>query len=235
MKFEIVGQTVPAVEMRLDRGETIYTQSGGFAYSGDGISMTTNSRGGIMKGIGRVFSGESMFMANYTANTDGAMVAFAATVPGAIKAINLDEMPNGIMLQKGAFLCAENSINTSVAFTKKASAGFFGGEGFILQKAEGTGMLFLEVDGDVIEKELGPGEILKIDTGNVVAFDPSMAYEVEMVKGLGNIFLGGEGLFLTRLTGPGKVILQSQNIGDFAHRLIPFLPKPSGGFNIGGN
>ena len=235
MDYKLMGKTVPVVEMTLKAGETIYTQSGGMTYQSEGINMSTNARGGIMKGIGRMFSGESMFMANYTAEKDGAVVAFASTVPGDVVPINMNEHPNGFMLQKGAFLCAENSINTSVAFTKKASAGFFGGEGFILQKAEGTGMLFLEVDGDVIEKELGPGEILKIDTGNVVAFDPNMAYEVEMVKGLGNIFLGGEGLFLTRLTGPGKVILQSQNIGDFAHRLIPFLPKPSGGISFGGN
>ncbi len=233
MEYRLVGKTVPVVEMTLKAGETIYTQSGGMTYQGEGISMETNSRGGIMKGLGRMFSGESMFMANYTAEKDGALIAFASTVPGDVVPINMAEHPNGFILQKGAFLCAENSINTSVAFTKKFSAGLFGGEGFILQKAEGSGMLFLEVDGDVIEKELGPGEVLKVDTGNIVAFDPSMSYEIETVKGLGNILLGGEGLFLTKITGPGKVILQSQNLGDFAGRLIPFLPKPTSGFKFG--
>ena len=224
MDYKIIGQTVPVVEMKLNAGETIYTQSGGMAYQNDGIEMSTNARGGIMKGIGRMFSGESMFMANYTAKKDGAIIGFASTVPGSIVPVDLSTMPNGMMLQKGAFLCAENSVNTEVSFTKKFSAGLFGGEGFILQKATGTGHVFLEIDGDAIEKELEPGEVLKVDTGNVVAFDPKVSYEIETVKGLKNIFLGGEGLFLTKLVGPGKVILQSQNIKDFAGRLIPYIP-----------
>ena len=224
MDYKIVGQTVPVVEMKLNAGETVYTQSGGMAYQTDGIEMSTNARGGIMKGIGRMFSGESMFMANYTAKRDGAVIGFASTVPGSVVPIDLSSMPNGMMLQKGAFLCAENSVNTEVAFTKKFSAGLFGGEGFILQKATGNGRVFLEVDGDAIERELAPGEVLKVDTGNVVAFDPKVSYEIETVKGLKNIFLGGEGLFLTKLVGPGRVILQSQNIKDFAGRLIPYMP-----------
>ena len=224
MKYELIGQTVPVVEMTLNKGETVYTQSGGMAYQSNGISMKTNARGGVMKSIGRMFAGESMFMANYTAENDGAMVAFASTVPGAVVPVDLSTMPNGMILQKGAFLCAEDSVNTSVAFTKKIGAGLFGGEGFILQKAEGKGMLFLEVDGDVITKELAAGEVLKVDTGNVVAFDPAVSYEIEMVKGLGNIFLGGEGLFLTKLVGPGKIMLQSQNFGEFASKLIPYMP-----------
>ena len=224
MDYKIVGQTVPVVEMKLNAGETVYTQSGGMAYQSDGIEMSTNARGGIMKGIGRMFSGESMFMANYTAKRDGAVIGFASTVPGSVVPIDLSSMPNGMMLQKGAFLCAENSVNTEVAFTKKFSAGLFGGEGFILQKATGNGRVFLEVDGDAIERELAPGEVLKVDTGNVVAFDPKVSYEIETVKGLKNIFLGGEGLFLTKLVGPGRVILQSQNIKEFAGRLIPYMP-----------
>jgi len=156
-----------------------------------------------------------------------AVIAFASTVPGSIIPIDMSTMPNGFVLQKGAFLCAEDNIETSVAFTKKFGAGLFGGEGFILQKAEGKGMLFLEVDGDPIEKQLGAGEVIKVSSGNVVGFESSVKYETETVKGLGNIFLGGEGLFLTRLVGPGKIILQSQNFGDFASRLIPFMPTSS--------
>ena len=225
MKYNILGEIVPVVEVTLNKGESMYTQSGGMAYQTDGIEMKTNARGGIMKSLGRVFSGESIFMANYVAKKDGAIVAFATTVPGNIKVVDLTMMPNGINLQKGAFLCAEDSIETSVTFTKKISAGLVGGEGFILQKAKGKGMLFLEIDGDPIEKELMPGEVLKVDTGNVVAFEDTVSYEIEMVKGLGNIFLGGEGLFLTKLVGPGKVILQSQNFGDFVGRIIPRLPN----------
>lgn len=224
MQYKIIGQTVPVVEITLNGGETVYTQTGGMSYQTDGIEMKTNARGGIMKSLGRMFTGESIFMANYTAERDGATIAFATTVPGNIIPVDLSQMPNGITVQKNAFLCAEDSIETSVTFSKKFSAGLVGGEGFILQKAEGKGMLFLEVDGDPIEKVLQPGEVLKVDTGNVVAFEPSISYEVEMVKGIGNIFLGGEGIFLTRLVGPGKVILQSQNFGDFVGKIIPFLP-----------
>lgn len=225
MEYKIVGQTVPVVEVKLNKGESMYTQSGGMAYQTEGIKMHTNARGGVMKSLGRMFAGESIFMANYTAESDGAMIAFATTVPGALVPIDLRNMPNGLIMQKGAFLCAEQSVETSIAFTKKFSAGFFGGEGFILQKAKGNGIVFLEVDGDVIEKELGPGEVLKVDTGNVVAFDSNVSYEIETVKGLGNIFLGGEGLFLTKLTGPGKIILQSQNFNDFAGRVATRIPS----------
>ena len=228
MNYKIIGQTVPVVEMELNAGEKVYTQSGGMAYQTEGIEMSTNARGGIMKSIGRMFAGESMFIANYTANKDGAKIGFASTVPGSIKPVDLRSMPNGLMIQKGAFLCAEDAVETSVALTKKFSSGLFGGEGFVLQKAVGNGNIFLEIDGDPIEKELAPGEVLKVSTGNVVAFDSNVKYEIEMVKGLGNIFLGGEGLFLTKLTGPGKIILQSQNFGDFANKLIPYMPKPSG-------
>ncbi len=225
MRYQIIGQTVPVVEVELNRGETVYTQSGGMTYQSDGIEMKTNARGGVMKSLGRMFSGESIFMANYTAQVDGAKVAFATTVPGNIIPVNLSEMPNGLTVQKGSFLCAEDSIETSVTFSKRFSAGLVGGEGFILQKAQGKGMIFLEVDGDPIEMNLMPGEVLKVDTGNVVAFEPSISYEVETIKGLGNIFLGGEGLFLTRLVGPGKVILQSQNFGDFVGRITPYIPN----------
>lgn len=225
MKYQIQGQTVPTVAVTLNRGESVYTQTGGMTWQTDGISMTTNARGGVMKSLGRIFTGESIFMTSYTATRDEATVAFATTVPGAIEAINLSEIPYGMLLQKGAFLCAEPGVDLSVAFTKRFSAGLLGGEGFILQKAQGNGMLFLEVDGDPIEKTLAPGEVLKVNTGNVVAFESSVSYEIETIKGLGNIFLGGEGLFLTRLVGPGKVVLQSQNFGDFAGKIISLIPK----------
>lgn len=224
MKYEILGNTVPVVEVTLNRGESMYTQSGGMAWQTQGIKMSTNARGGVMKILGRMFTGESIFMSSYTAEAEEAKIAFATTVPGDIMPINMSEMPNGMMLQKGAFLCAEQDIDLSVAFTKRFSAGLVGGEGFILQKATGRGMLFLEIDGDPVVKELQPGEVLKVDTGNVVGFEPTVSYEIETVKGLGNIFLGGEGLFLTRLVGPGKVIIQSQNFMDFAGRIASIIP-----------
>ncbi len=225
MNYEILGKTVPAVEVTLNRGESMYSQKGGMSWQTEGITMQTNARGGVMKSLGRMFSGESIFMNTYTSQVDGAKIAFATTVPGDIIALDMVNYPQGFMLQKGAFLCAEPSVETSVAFTKRFSTGLFGGEGFILQKAIGTGKIFLEVDGDPIERTLAPGEVLKVDTGNVVGFESSVGYELETIKGLGNIFLGGEGLFLTKLIGPGKVIIQSQNFGDFAGRILGIMPK----------
>lgn len=224
MNYEIVGKTVPAVEVTLNKGESMYSQKGGMAWQTEGISMATNARGGVMKSLGRMFAGESLFMNTYTSNVDGAKIAFATTVPGDVIPINLNEH-NGFTIQKNSFLCAEPNVEMSIALTKKFSAGLFGGEGFILQKAQGSGMLFLEVDGDPIERVLAPGEVLKVDTGNVVGFENTVSYEIETVKGLGNIFLGGEGLFLTKLTGPGKVIVQTQNFGDFAGRILSMMPK----------
>ena len=224
MRYEIIGKTVPAVEFTLNRGESIYSQRGGMTWQTDGINMKTNARGGVMKSLGRMFTGESIFMNTYTANVDGAKVAFATTVPGDIVAVNVGEN-NGFTVQKSAFLCAEPGVDMSIAFTKKFSAGLFGGEGFVLQKAQGNGMLFLEVDGDPVERILAPGEVLKVDTGNVVGFESTVSYEIETVKGLGNIFLGGEGLFLTKLVGPGRVIIQSQNFGDFAGKILGMMPK----------
>ena len=224
MRYEIIGKTVPVVEFTLNRGESIYSQRGGMTWQTDGINMKTNARGGVMKSLGRMFTGESIFMNTYTANVDGAKVAFATTVPGDIVSVNVGEN-NGFTVQKSSFLCAEPGVDMSIAFTKKFSAGLFGGEGFVLQKAKGNGMLFLEVDGDPVERILAPGEVLKVDTGNVVGFESTVSYEIETVKGLGNIFLGGEGLFLTKLVGPGRVIIQSQNFGDFAGKILGMMPK----------
>lgn len=224
MRYEIIGKTVPVVEVTLNRGESMYSQRGGMSWQTEGVNMTTNARGGVMKSLGRMFTGESIFMNTYTAGVDGAKVAFATTVPGDIVPINVGEN-NGFTIQKNAFLCAEPGVDIQIAFTKRFTAGLFGGEGFILQKATGNGMLFLEVDGDPVERILAPGEVLKVDTGNVVGFESTVSYEIETIKGLGNIFLGGEGLFLTKLVGPGRVIIQSQNFGDFAGRILGLMPR----------
>lgn len=224
MEYKIMGNTIPAVEIGLNKGETMFTQSGGMSWQSDGIEMTTNTRGGVLKGLGRMFSGESMFMAHYKALRDGASIAFASTVPGSIVPVQVGSA-NGLILQKGAFLCAEDSVELETIFTKKLSAGFFGGEGFILQRLTGSGMAFLEIDGDIVQKELKPGEVLKVDTGNVAAFAPTVGYEIEMVKGMGNILFGGEGLFLTKLTGPGKVILQTMNFAEFAGTIAARIPS----------
>ena len=184
MDYKILGQTVPVVEVTMNNGESMYTQTGGMTYQTDGIKMRTNARRWNNEEFRKSLYRESIFMTNYDAEKDGATIAFATTVPGTILPIDLDKHDEGMILQKGSFLCAEQSVDLKVTFTKKLGAAFFGGEGLILQKATGNGMLFLEVDGDVIEKELKEGEILKVDTGNVVGFEPSVTYTVEMVKGL---------------------------------------------------
>ena len=224
MKYKIIGDTMPAVEVEFDAsGEGMFTQSGGMAWMSDGVEMSTNAKGGLMKGIGRMFAGESLFMATYRASRPGAQIAFASTVAGRILDIDIGKQ-GGLICQKGAFLCGEESVELNVTFTKKFSSGLFGGEGFILEEIGGSGMVFLEIDGDIVERHLAPGEILKVDTGNVVAFERSVQYGIETVKGLGNIFFGGEGLFLTTLKGPGKVILQTQNLAEFAGRIARFIP-----------
>lgn len=225
MQYRIIGNTMPAVEFLLNRGEGIFTQSGGMAWMSQGVEMSTSTRGGALKGIGRaLFANESLFMAQYTASMDNATIAIASTVAGEILPVDMAQH-QGMICQKGAFLCATPGVNMQLTFTKKVSAGLFGGEGFILQQATGNGMLFLEIDGDRVVKDLQPGEVLFVDTGNLVAFDPSVSYEVQMVKGIKNMFFGGEGMFNTKLTGPGRVILQTQNFAEFALRINAFAPS----------
>lgn len=222
MHYQIIGETVPAVECTLNAGESMFTQSGGMIWQTQGITMTTNARGGIGRSLGRMFTGESIFMANYTADVSGAVVAFGSTVPGSVVGVDISQ--GELIVQKGAFLCAEQTVDLKASFTKKFTAGLFGGEGFILQRLFGKGMAFLEIDGDKIERTLAPGEVIKVDTGNVVAFETTVNYDIETVKGLGNIIFGGEGLFLTKLTGPGKIILQTQSFNEFAMKIASRIP-----------
>lgn len=225
MKYQIIGSTVPAVEFNFDvPGEALYSQSGGMSWMSDGVKMETNMKGGFGKSIGRMFAGESLFMATYTAQRPDSTVAFASTVPGEILPVAIGQGMS-LICQKGSFICAQPTVNLNITFTKKFTAGLFGGEGFILQKLSGEGLAFLEIDGDRIERILTPGEVLKVDSGNVVAFEESVKYEIETVKGFKNILFGGEGLFLTKLTGPGKVILQTQNIFEFATKIGSMIPS----------
>ncbi|MSA01549.1 TIGR00266 family protein [Lactonifactor sp. BIOML-A3] len=223
MRYRIVGSIMPAVEMQLQAGESIYTQTGGMSWMSDGILMNTNARGGFMKGLGRMFTGESFFMTTYTSQRENAEIAFSSTVPGEILPLDLRKY-GSMICQKGAFLCAQEQVTADAVFTKKLSSGLFGGEGFILQELRGNGMAFLEIDGNKVEKDLDPGEVIKVDTGNVVAFETSVSYDIEMVKGGMNMFLGGEGLFMTKLTGPGHVILQTQNFSEFVGRIKQYIP-----------
>lgn len=223
LNYRIFGSNLPAVSIRLNKGESIYTQSGGLTWMDDGIVMETNMKGGLLKGLGRMLTGDSIFMATYTSTAPDKEIVIASSFPGAICPIELKGM--GIIAQKSAFLCAEPGVNLELFVVKRLSAGFFGGEGFILQKLSGSGMAFLEIDGSLVERTLAPGEKIKVNTGHVAAFEETVKYEAEMIKGFKNILFGGEGLFLTTLTGPGKVWLQTMALPDFARQLIPFLPS----------
>lgn len=226
MHYEIFGTTLPAVTITLQQGESIYTQSGGMTWMTDGISMETNMKGGFGKALGRIFTGESLFMATYTAQIPGAQITLASTFPGSIIPIELNGSREFIC-QKDAFLCATPGVKLSAA-VQKAKTGFFGGEGFIMQRIGGTGLCFLEIDGTVVAKDLAPGEILKVDTGNLAAYEASVTYSAETVKGFKNILFGGEGLFLSVLRGPGRVYLQTLSMSEFASKLIPYIPTSSG-------
>ena len=225
MQYKIFGENMPAVTMTLDSGESIFTQSGGMTWMSAGIRMETNMKGGLLKGLGRMFSGDSLFIATYSASAPNQEITVASTFPGSIVAV--DPSSEDIIAQKSAFLCAQPGVTVSAHVVKNLSAGLFGGEGFILQRLSGNGIAFLEIDGALCEKTLAPGESLIVDTGNIAAFEAKVQYEVTMVKGFKNILLGGEGLLNTRLTGPGKVWLQTMTMPGFAKRIIPFLPAPS--------
>lgn len=225
LRYEIFGDNMPAVSIRLNPGESIFTQSGGMVWMDNGITMTTNMQGGLMKGLGRMFSGESLFMATYMSSLPDQEIVIASTFPGHIVAIDVGG--RGIIAQRGAFLCAQPSVSLSAHVVRGLGAGLFGGEGFVLQRMVGAGLAFLEIDGSLKERVLAPGETIKVDTGNVAAYEETVQYQAQMVKGFKNVLFGGEGLFLTTLTGPGKVWLQTMTMPGFAKQLIPFLPKSS--------
>jgi len=223
LNYRIFGDNLPAVSIRLGPGESIYTQSGGMTWMDSGIVMETNMSGGLMKGLGRMLTGESLFMATYTSHAPNQEIVIASAFSGHIAAVDVGRCP--VIAQKRAFLCAQPSVTLGTYIARGLKAGFFGGEGFILQRISGSGMVFLEIDGSLVERELAPGEMIKVDTGNVAAFEETVQYQAEMVKGFKNILFGGEGLFLTTLTGPGKVWLQTMSISEFAKNIIPFLPS----------
>ena len=222
MRYDIFGGNLPAVTVHLENCEAIYTQSGGMTWMTAEINMETNMKGGLMKGLGRLLSGDSLFMATYTATGNGQSITFASTFPGNIIALDVAQGP--YVCQKSAFLCAQPNVELSMYVAKGVKGGLFGGEGFILQELKGQGMAFLEIDGSVKEIDLAPGEKLKVDTGNVAAFEERVKYSAETVKGFKNILFGGEGLFLTTVEGPGKVWLQTMTAPSLASKLVPFMP-----------
>jgi len=224
VKYELRGDTLPVVLLTLDEGESIFTESGGMSWMSDGFEMKTNMEGGLFGGIARKLAGESLFMTTYTLNKSSGTIAFSSSFPGKIVPIHLDT-GESLICQKTSFLCAERSVKLEIHLKKKLGAGLFGGEGFILQRVTGPGWVFLEIDGEAVEYQLDPGEKMKVDTGHVAIFEPSVNFDIETVKGFTNVVFGGEGLFLTTLKGPGKIWLQSMPIGNLASRIIPFIPS----------
>ena len=221
MKYEIKGGAFPIVVCQLTKGEKMITEKGSMVWMSPNMSMETTG-GGLGKMFSKAFSGESMFQNIYMANGDG-MITFGSSFPGKIVAIDIKPGRNFIV-QKSAFLAAEAGVELSIHFNKKMGAGFFGGEGFIMQKLSGQGTAFVEIDGDLVEYELSAGQKIIVDTGNVAGFDSTVSIDIQTVKGVKNMVFGGEGIFNTVLTGPGRIWLQTMPIANVANAIRPFIP-----------
>ena len=226
IKYEIEGGSLPVVICYPEVGQTLCTQSGAMSWMSPNMQMQTNSGGGIKKALGRLFSGDSIFMNEYTPQGGNGMIAFASSFPGSIIPFEITN-GNGIIVQKSGFLAMEKGLDLSVFFQKSLGRGFFGGEGFIMQRISGEGTAFVEIDGYCKEYTLAAGESIIVDTGYLAAMSETCTMDIQTVKGIKNALFGGEGLFNTRITGPGKVYIQSMPIINTAQRLIPYLPQPS--------
>ena len=236
--YKIIGDDMQAVIITLDPGERVIAEAGAMMYMQDGIAMETtldpNAEGGgmmgkLLGGAKRALSGDSFFMTTFTNQARPRRdVAFSAVTPGKIHPIDLTDWGGRIVAQRDAFLCAARGINVSVAFSRRLGAGFFGGEGFILQHIAGDGLVFLHASGTLCEMELAAGEKVRVDTGCIVAFDERVDYNIEMVPGIKTALFGGEGLFFATLTGPGRVILQSMPFSRLADRILASAPRAGG-------
>ena len=233
IRYEIEGGNLPVVICYPEMGQTLCTESGAMSWMSPNMKMDTNAGGGIGKVFGRLFSGESIFMNEYTPMSGTGMIAFASSFPGSI--IPYQVTPgNGIIVQKRGFLAMEKGLDLSVYFQKRLGKGFFGGEGFIMQKITGNGIVFLEIDGHCKEYDLAAGESIIVDTGYLAAMSESCTMDIQTVQGAKNIFFGGEGLFHTRVTGPGKVYIQSMPVINTAQVLTPYIQIKTSNDNDGG-
>lgn len=223
MQYQIKGDTLPVVICSLEPGEKMITEGGAMSWMSANMQMETSSNGGVGKALGRMFAGEHVFQNIYTAQGGNGMIAFASSFPGSIKAFEISP-ENELICQKGVFLAGEAGVQLSVFLNKKIGSGFFGGEGFIMQKLSGRGIAFGEFDGYVVEYELKPGQQIVVDTGHLAAMTASCNMEIKSVPGLKNKFLGGEGLFNTVITGPGHVWLQTMPLPNVAAAIRPYIP-----------
>ena len=224
MKYSIEGNTFPVVACYLENGEKMITESGSMVWMTPNMEMQT-SGGGMGKVLGRMLGGENLFQNIYTSHGDG-MITFGSSFPGRIIPIEVDAN-HSFILQKRAFLASEAGVELSTFFRRKFGAGLFAGEGFIMQKLTGKGMAFAEIDGELMEYVLKPGEQLIVDTGNVAGFEETVSMDIQQIKGAKNVLFGGEGLFNTVLTGPGKVWLQTMPISNIASAVAPYISKSS--------
>jgi uncharacterized protein (TIGR00266 family) len=224
MKYKISGDNLQVVTIELAEGETIYGEAGSMVYMSPNIIMEAKARGGMLKGIGRKLMGETFFLTEFSSAGGTGLAAFAGNAPGTIIPLTV-ESGREFIVQKDAFLCAEDAVNLSVTFQRRLGSVFFGGEGFILEKLSGNGTAFVHACGDFIEMDLQSDERIKVDTGSVVGWDAGVDYDIERVKGIKTMLFGGEGLFLTTLKGPGKIIIQSMTLHNLAMALYPFMPQ----------
>lgn len=219
--YKIFGDDLQLVEIELDPGEAVRAEVGTMTYMEPGIQMQTGTGGGILKGLKRMVTGESFFITSFLNQARGkSRVAFAAPYPGKIIPLDIQALGGSFICQKDSFLCAAQGIEIEVAFTKRIGAGLFGGEGFILQRLVGDGLAFAHAGGTIIEKDMAPGEKLRVDTGCLVAMSTSIDYDIQFIGGFKNALFGGEGLFLASLTGPGKLYLQSLPFSRLADRIM---------------
>ena len=223
MKYQIKGGNLPVVICDLEENETMITERGSMSWMSPNMKMETSSNGGVGKMLGRMFSGEALFQNRYTAQGGAGMIAFASSFPGTIIPFEINNSSE-IICQKTGFLAGTAQIDVSIFFQKKFGSGFFGGEGFIMQRISGNGTVFVEIDGAVVDYELAAGQSIIVDTGYLAAMTASCQIDIQQVKGVKNVLFGGEGLFNTRITGPGHIWLQTMPLNNVAAILRPFFP-----------
>jgi len=224
MRYEVHGTVLPSVDVWLEPGESVFTESGGMAWMKGDIEMSTGTRGGFMAGLGRKLAGESFFMTTYTCRSGVGLVTFTPEAPGRIMVFDL-QPGQSLICQKDAFMAAQEGVSVEMHFRKRLGAGLFGGEGFILQKISGPGLVFLEIAGDVRDYLLQPGEVMQVDPGHIALYEPTVDYDITTVKGITNVLFSGEGLFLATLRGPGRVWLQSMPISNLAAKIRQYIPS----------
>ena len=232
MKYNLTGDNLQFVTMEIQPGEMVWAEAGALVYMSGNINMDAKLQGGLLKGLKRTLAGESFMVTHFSSAGGPGLVSFGGNCPGKIAA--LDITGTEFIAQKDAFLCAEESVNWEMAFQKRLGSTFFGGEGLILQHLSGEGMVFLHAAGDLVEIDLKEGQTYKVSTAHVVGWEPTVSYDIEAAGGIKTAMFGGEGLFMTTLTGPGKIIIQSMTLPQLADAVQPFLPTQSSGGNSSG-